>query len=294
MPAHGTPSERMKLTVFKKLALFLAFILCGLAVFMAGGYLATIPRNTRTIIKIFLPLFFLAVTFVFNRSNRFKACRQIAFAFFTASAAFLVAWLLAGPLMALVNLSPDTMAGLAVTKFADAFLIVAPVILLMKASGRGLDSLYLKKGNLKLGLLIGGITFLAFAVLFLLQAKDRGIGMKQIAAWAPWILVFVFSNAFMEELHFRGLFLGRLEPFLGRGFANLAVAVMFTIVHAPVEYTPDIVPFLAVLFILALAWGAVIQKTESLWGSVLFHAGADLIVIVGILQTFGGGIRTLS
>jgi membrane protease YdiL (CAAX protease family) len=39
--------------------------------------------------------------------------------------------------------------------------------------------------------------------------------------------------------------------------------------------------------VLALAWGYVIQKTESLWGSVLFHAGADLLIILGIFETYG-------
>jgi membrane protease YdiL (CAAX protease family) len=54
-----------------------------------------------------------------------------------------------------------------------------------------------------------------------------------------------------------------------------------------VQYAPDIRSFLAVLLVLALAWGYVIQNTESLWGSVLVHAGADLLIIVGIFATYG-------
>jgi membrane protease YdiL (CAAX protease family) len=54
-----------------------------------------------------------------------------------------------------------------------------------------------------------------------------------------------------------------------------------------VQYAPDIVVFLAILLVLALACGYVIQKTESLWGSVLFHAGADLMIILGIFGTYG-------
>jgi len=54
-----------------------------------------------------------------------------------------------------------------------------------------------------------------------------------------------------------------------------------------VQYAPDILVFLAILFVLALAWGYVIQRTESLWGCALFHAGADLMIMVGIYETYG-------
>jgi hypothetical protein len=66
-----------------------------------------------------------------------------------------------------------------------------------------------------------------FAVLFLLQARDQGMPADRLVAYAPWILLFVFANA-------------------------------------PVQYAPNILWFLAILFVLALAWGYVIQKTRSL------------------------------
>jgi membrane protease YdiL (CAAX protease family) len=134
---------------------------------------------------------------------------------------------------------------------------------------------------------VGIVSFAAFAVLFLLQARDQGIAADRLLAYAPWILLFVFANAFMEELHFRGLLLKPFERLLGRHPANLCIALFFTLAHAPVQYAPNILWFLAILLVLALAWGYVIQKTESLWGSVLFHAGADLMIIVGIFETYG-------
>ena len=75
-------------------------------------------------------------------------------------------------------------------------------------------------------------------------------------------------------------------PVGGRG-ANLCIALFFTFVHAPVQYVPNIVPFLVVLFTLAWTWGFIIQRTEALWGAVLFHAGADLIIILGIFKAYG-------
>jgi membrane protease YdiL (CAAX protease family) len=103
---------------------------------------------------------------------------------------------------------------------------------------------------------------------------------------APWTLIFIFSNAFMEELHFRGLLLGPFEEFLGPHVSNLCIALFFTLAHAPVQYTADIISFLSILFVLSLVWGYVIQLTEALWGSVLFHAGADLMIVVGIYETY--------
>jgi len=42
---------------------------------------------------------------------------------------------------------------------------------------------------------------------------------------------------------------------------------------------------LAFLLPLSLAWGAITQKTDSLWGAVLFHAGMDIPVVLGIFST---------
>jgi membrane protease YdiL (CAAX protease family) len=52
-----------------------------------------------------------------------------------------------------------------------------------------------------------------------------------------------------------------------------------------VTYTRDQLLFLAVVVPLALAWGAIMQKTESIWGSILFHAGMDIPVFLSIFST---------
>jgi membrane protease YdiL (CAAX protease family) len=43
--------------------------------------------------------------------------------------------------------------------------------------------------------------------------------------------------------------------------------------------------FLLILFPLALIWGYLMQKTDSLWGSAIFHAGADCVIIFGIFAS---------
>jgi membrane protease YdiL (CAAX protease family) len=51
-----------------------------------------------------------------------------------------------------------------------------------------------------------------------------------------------------------------------------------------VNYTADQYLFLAILFPLALAWGYIMQKTDRLWGSILFNAGMDIPIMLGIFS----------
>ncbi len=83
---------------------------------------------------------------------------------------------------------------------------------------------------------------------------------------------------------FRGLFLRKLQPFFGRFLSNLLIALVFTVLHGTVTYSADNMIFLAVTFPLALAWGYLMQKTDSIWGSILFHAGMDIPIMLGIFS----------
>ncbi len=271
----------------RRASIFVSLFVIGMLVFFVGGYWAGIPYWSRTGAKIALACLLLLATIACSRTESSSRWRTVWLAFFAASSAFLVAWWVSSPLMKLFDFTTDSVPGIAMMKLLDAIPIVVTVILVAHVGGLKLADLYLQTGKLKAWLVVGLISFVAFAVLFLLQARDQNIPADRLLAYAPWTLLFVFSNAFMEELHFRGLLLKPFEGLLGRHPANLCIALFFTLAHAPVQYAPDILVFLAILFVLALAWGYVIQKTESLWGSVLFHAGADLMIIVGIYKTYG-------
>jgi membrane protease YdiL (CAAX protease family) len=117
---------------------------------------------------------------------------------------------------------------------------------------------------------------------FLFKAKN--LSLDRILAWLPWILIFVLANAAQEELLFRGLFLRKLQPFFGKFLSNLMIAFVFTLLHGTVNYTIDNYVFLAVVFPLALGWGYVMQRTDSLWGSILWHAGMDIPIMLGIFS----------
>jgi membrane protease YdiL (CAAX protease family) len=113
----------------------------------------------------------------------------------------------------------------------------------------------------------------------------QDLQIQRVLSWTPWILIFVFGNAFNEELLYRGLFLQKYSPFVGRFCSNLVIVIPFALHHTGVSYSPDTITFLAILIPLGLAWGYIIQKTDSLWGSVLFHAGTDIPVVLAIFST---------
>ena len=70
----------------------------------------------------------------------------------------------------------------------------------------------------------------------------------------------------MEELLYRGLFLQKYEPFLGKGLSNVLTAIVFAIMHTQVTYAAEMITFLMIVLVLSLIWGALIQKSDSLWG----------------------------
>ncbi|MBN1165201.1 MAG: CPBP family intramembrane metalloprotease [Candidatus Krumholzibacteriota bacterium] len=271
----------------KRVWFFLLISVVGMLVFFVGGYWTGISSQVRTVVKIALPVLLFLTTLACRRFEYLREWYRLALGFLAAACGFLASWFISDPLLRFVGLSTDSIQGLALAKLFDAFPIVTAAFLVARLGGARPSDLYLRRGKVKIWLIIGLSTFVGFAVLFLLQAGGQGIGMERLPAYAPWTLIFVFSNALMEEFHFRGLLLKPCESLLGRHSANLCIALFFTLVHAPVKYTPDIFTLLAVVFVLALAWGYLIQRTESLWGSVLFHAGGDLMIIVGIYQTYG-------
>jgi len=71
---------------------------------------------------------------------------------------------------------------------------------------------------------------------------------------------------------------------MGPNSSNLLLALIFTIAHLGVTYTSDSSTFFVILLILGLAWGYIIQRTDSLLAAILFHAGADVVLVIGLFS----------
>jgi hypothetical protein len=199
-------------------------------------------------------------------------------------------WIFGRYLMDSLGVAGTSPASFALLKLNEGFVVVGMVIFFTLMTGGSLGSIYIQKGNLKLGLVIGVIAFLVCVAGSIpmagLMFNSGNLSWTRILSWIPWILISVLANAAQEELLFRGLFLRKLQPFLGRLLSNLLIVFVFTLLHKGVTYTSNDYIFLAILIPLGLVWGYIMQKTDSVWGSILFHAGTDIPIFLGIFSSF--------
>jgi len=238
--------------------------------------------------RIGLIILLLIAVLLVRRSRRYKDHAQVLFGLFIMVIAVSLDWVFGIYLIDYLDVNGNTPAGYALLKLNESAVIVCVIVLFTKITGGSLGSIYIQKGNLKRGLVIGLIAFVIAAAGSIPMStslfEGRDLYLARMIPWMPWLLIFVLANATLEELLFRGLFLRKLEPFYGKFISNCLIAFVFTVLHGAASYTSDRYMFLAVLFPLALAWGYIMQKTDGLWGSILFHAGMDIPLMLGIFS----------
>ncbi|MHA2060381.1 MAG: CPBP family intramembrane glutamic endopeptidase [Candidatus Ranarchaeia archaeon] len=266
-----------------QLVLFFIILICGviaLGPIRYGNIL--IPLKFSLIYQIRLPIGFLILSFLVAQSEKFAQYQMIFTALFIGTTAFLFAWVRSF----FFPLPVTTIEGFALNKVVDAVVIGASIIVLSSVSGVSLSSLFLQQGNLKKGLSYGLVGFVGFAVVAIprsiLLFSGQGISLSTIILWLPWIMAFVFGNAVLEELMYRGLFLQKYGQFFSGRVANLLQALIFSSIHVGVTYTSSMLLFVGMTFVLGIVWGYMVQRTDSLLGSILFHAGTDIAIILGI------------
>ena len=276
----------------QRIGLSLLFLACGLLVFIVFSHYYPIYSGiTDKVGRVLVAGVFLVLAMLTRGSERFSKCWLILFAFFTALTAIsidhyfsLSHWLYRA--LGIIEMSPE---GLAINKLESSLLGIIVVLVLNRFAGQSVESLYIRRGSLQLGLSVG---FIAFAVMIAtvipiteMFFKGQNLSWARILPWAPWVLIFILANASNEELLFRGLFIGKMEPFLGKFLTNIATTIPFVLMHSFTSYSLDNFVFLALqLLPLSLAWCWLMQKTNSIWGSILFHAAMDIPIVVGIFS----------
>jgi membrane protease YdiL (CAAX protease family) len=277
---------------------FFLYLIGGLMVFLWGANTFDLFSTNRNLVYEWgITLLFLLLAVIMHRVPRLQVYWKIASALFIASAANAVNLSLGNFLAPLLHLTGDDMRFLAIDKLSQAIPIVLTIILLTLWQGDDLGSIFLKKGNLRLGLKFGFISFAIFTAIFIIilfwQASGpktqglfaSGIDPAIVVAAIPWILLFCFTNSLMEELWFRGVSLNKLTPVLGWASSIIVTALVFGSTHAAATYiTPiQMLLFAVIVISLGLVNAYMMLKTDSIWGSVLFHAGYDLLVILPLL-----------
>jgi membrane protease YdiL (CAAX protease family) len=187
----------------------------------------------------------------------------------------------------LLNLRIDTLKGFTIYKLLEDLFLIVLIIGFTLISRNNLSTLYFQKANLRFGLTNGLVSFSILTIISILMTRDLTIGFSRFFQLSPAIFIIALGDGFMEELLFRGLFLKKLQPFLGFGLANFVTATVYCLNHLQVKFTPSLPAFLVTVFILGLLWGYITQTTDSLLASVLFHAGADVFIMLDFFQAYG-------
>lgn len=277
---------------------FLLYLSGGLAIFLLGANTFDLfATNRNSVYEWGLTMALLLLAVILQRIASLRIYARIAGVLFIAAAANAVNLALGNFLKPILPADYSEMQFLAIDKLSQAVPIVAAIVLLSLWSGDRLGGLFLQKGNLRQGLGFGLISFAIFTAIFvgivLVQADApkteglfaAGVSLSTVVAAIPWILLFCFTNALMEELWFRGVCLRKLTPLLGGAASIVVTALVFGSTHAAATYiTPIQMLFFAIVVIgLGLVNAYVMLKTDSIWGSMFFHAGYDLLVILPLL-----------
>lgn len=274
-------------TAARRLWEFAVCLVVGLAIFAWGvDYHTRFWTNSSGAYKVGVSTGLLIGALALRRSARGRRYWRIALAFFAASLTNVVTWYLAAPLQrglhSLAGVAASSPQGLALGKLADVVLRLTPIFAVVLLSGESLSSLYIRRGQLRWSLSLGFLALANLTATSIAVAAASGGDMTVVLTSLPWWAAYALMNAFMEEIWYRGLFLERLQPLLGAGGALWLTSLLYGISHLFGAYLdPHAAPVFGIIVLtLGLAFGLLMQKTRTLWGSVIYHMGADIFGFV--------------
>ncbi len=184
----------------------------------------------------------------------------------------------------------SSVGGTVVIQLLEAVLAVVPILVLTRAAGFDLGSVYARVGRVGRWHIVAVVAFVGLFVLFGIVPSHRYIPIHgtltlgRYLALAPALLVMALSNGFEEEFLFRGLFLQRFTALFGFAWANVLQALIFSYAHVGVSYTPSAVLFIvATVLPLGLAAGYVMRKSDGVVAPALLHGGVDIAIYLAFL-----------
>lgn len=269
----------------RKVLISIVLIICGLLVFVFGSnWYSVFPTNDSQTYRAILAAIFLGAALILRRKEASEQYGQIAYAFFVATVAFFMTSLTVGirdSLQSALSVPVDTPRFLAFSKVFEALLVVSVILILTALWRNDLGSLYIKKGRLGLGLFVGFCLLTINTATGIITGASLGHAGDELIARLPWVLLFSLANGLMEELWFRGLFLRRFTALIGVTGSIIVTSVVFTVTHAAASYMNPIeaILFQVVIFPMALLFAYMMHKTDSVWSSVLYHAGSDAFML---------------
>ena len=273
----------------QRAGLLVLFLFCEAAIFIFGSYYFDIfPTNKNLTYNLIVSAVFLMTALWLKSDPRGNRYWQVAFAFFIASVAYPFTAIFDPWIRALLRwfaVTTDTSQGLAIEKISEMLLKVAPILVLVKLSGADFGSVFLQRGDLKIGIGIGLLVFFFLATATFMFAAGRFTSVDTLMAAVLWGLLFSAANSFMEELWLRGIFLKRFEPMLGINASVWLTSIIFAWMHSFAFYfMPIALLFYAMnTLALGLACGYLMMKSDNIWGATLIHAASDFFLFIAVL-----------
>src|SRR5213080_1050689 len=241
-------------------SLFMAFL-------AAGGGTVLVADNLGDVLGVVAPVFFGLAFYLTHRSSRLRRFSSITYAFFVFALVISVRHLVldSSPVNGLLS----SLNGLVVYQVIDTSVVFAPVILLVLANGGTLGSLFLQKGNLRLGLGIAVPVFLVFLVVSFVieQAVAPSFGVRGV------------------DLLYRGLFLQRYDVFLPPRNTNLLSTIVFALSVVEPEYFAQLVGGVLVALLGGFLFVRLMRKTNSLIGSGICEGASTIPIYLIVILT---------
>jgi len=272
-------------------SLALLAVALAMTVPIYGGWLS---GDAQRIFRYGFTLLWGILAFGATRSERTKPYIPLLLGLFGISLGFAFAYLAGNSSIAGLGGSWSTPKGAAYNKVLTEVIPVSAAIFLSAwLSRRSLESLGVRGGKAWQSLGLGLLTTVPLVALFAIDPSGGRDAVLRtpvavLASWLPWILLFSTANGFMEELWFRGLWLGGFKPVLGLPAAIHVTSFAFALMHV-IVYLPDVAT-VAVLtpawLFMGYAYALIMRRTGSLWGPVLAHTLADVIFL---LAAFSAG-----
>jgi membrane protease YdiL (CAAX protease family) len=240
------------------------------------------PGHIKLVIRLILLTLSITAWLLFKKHNKHVAS-LLGFAFFALNLAFLIVTPITSEFL---NLDMGSTKGIALSKLSDSLIISSVIIASVILVKQPLRSIYITKGRLGTGLVIGLLFFVLFGFLAF-RNPGQPVDLSFLRNNWAWILIFVMANGFMEELIFRGLFLEKLNLLFSHHFSILITSVCFAMPHIIIQYQANVLLFAGICFVLGMICGYAMHYTCSIIAPALIHAGADLMIMVPIFATYG-------
>jgi len=297
--SNGNLQPQTESTSLTSRSVLVVFCLAaGFAYRVIGGVFP--PSIVQAGLLVGLSALFLTIAVIARKAPHLRIYWEIPFAFFVFTIAgvtgdqggFIQQTFLRNVLHdtpSMNNPLASTVMGTVIAQLVSTLSLVIPIILLTKASGSDLKSIFIDKTRNRWALVVGVIGFLVFYRFTMSGRAERffpnnGVTLSRFLALTPALIVLVLCNGLREELWFRGLFLKKYEQFLGPLSSNMLSAIIFASFHVQVTYTPALLPFLGITLLLGLFLGYLMQKSGSVLASAIFHAGSDIPIFLVYLS----------